>query len=34
MKHWSDIYPHKIYANVLLNEDNEIINWKTVNYYW
>lgn len=34
MVHWSDIYPHNLYASVLLNENGEILNWKIVNYYW
>jgi hypothetical protein len=31
MQHWSDIYPHSIYASVLLL-DGKIENWKIVNY--
>lgn len=31
---WLDEYPHSIYANVLLNEEGKIINWRTGNYYW
>lgn len=31
---WSDEYPHKIYASVLLDEEGKIINWRTGNYYW
>lgn len=29
--HWSDEYPHSVYASVLLL-DNKIESWKVVNY--
>jgi hypothetical protein len=31
MPHWLDVYPHDLYASVLLL-DNKIENWKVVNY--
>jgi hypothetical protein len=31
---WDEKYPHSIYANVLLDEEGKILNWKTVNYCW
>lgn len=31
---WHDEYPHKLYASVLLDENNEILNWKVGNYFW
>lgn len=31
MAHWSDIYPHKLYASVLLL-DGKIENWKVSNH--
>lgn len=33
MPHWSDIYPHKLYASALLL-DGKIENWKVVDYPW
>lgn len=33
MVHWSDIYPHNIYASVLLL-DNKIYNYKIGARYW
>ena len=30
--HWSDEYPHDIWASVLLNKKREILDWK-VSYY-
>ena len=29
---WLETYPHSIWANVGLDENEEIIYWKTVNY--
>lgn len=33
MAHWSDVYPHEVYACVLLL-DGKIYNWKIGEYYW
>jgi len=30
--HWTDEYPHDIWASVLLNKDREILDWKIGNY--
>ncbi|MBB6716227.1 hypothetical protein [Clostridium gasigenes] len=29
-----DVYPHEVYASVLLDENKEIINWKVSCNYW
>lgn len=33
MKNWLETYPHKIYASVLLL-DNELIDYKVGEHYW
>lgn len=31
---WVDEYPHSLYASVLLDEEEKILNWKVGNYYY